>query len=115
MGLITTIIILLHEVPHEIGDIAILIKSGCPKRKAMFLQLLTAIGAILGTIIVLLGGNSIAASWILPFTAGGFIYIATVSVLPDLLEDSTKLGQTLKEIGAFLVGIGLMIVIARLE
>lgn len=50
IGIITTITILLHEVPHEIGDFAILIKSGCSKRKAMALQLLTAVGALSGTI-----------------------------------------------------------------
>lgn len=115
IGLITTITILLHEVPHEIGDFAILIKSGCSKRKAMALQLLTAVGALSGTVIALLGTNGEAAPWVLPFTAGGFIYIATVSVLPELLEESTKLGQSLKEIAALLAGVGLMIVIAGLE
>lgn len=115
IGVITTITILLHEVPHEIGDFAILIKSGCSKRKAMALQLLTAVGALSGTIIALLGTNGEAAPWILPFTAGGFIYIATVSVLPELLEESTKLGQSLKEIAALLAGVGLMIIIAGLE
>lgn len=115
IGLITTITILLHEVPHEIGDFAILIKSGCSKRKAMALQLLTAVGALSGTIIALLGTNGEAAPWVLPFTAGGFIYIATVSVLPELLEESTKLGQSLKEIAALLAGVGLMIIIAGLE
>lgn len=48
-------------------------------------------------------------------TAGGFIYIATVSVLPELLEESTKLYQSIKEISALLAGVGLMIVIAGLE
>lgn len=115
VGVITTITILLHEVPHEIGDFAILIKSGCSKRKAMALQLLTAVGALSGTVIALLGTNGEAAPWVLPFTAGGFIYIATVSVLPELLEESTKLGQSLKEIAALLAGVGLMIVIAGLE
>lgn len=115
IGFITTITILLHEVPHEIGDFAILIKSGCSKRKAMALQLLTAVGALSGTIIALLGTNGEAAPWILPFTAGGFIYIATVSVLPELLEESTKLYQSIKEIAALLAGVGLMIVIANCE
>lgn len=115
IGVITTITILLHEVPHEIGDFAILIKSGCSKRKAMALQLLTAVGALSGTVIALLGSNGEAAPWVLPFTAGGFIYIATVSVLPELLEESTKLLQSLKEIAALLAGVGLMIIIASFE
>lgn len=117
IGIITTITILLHEVPHEIGDFAILIKSGCSKRKAMMLQLLTAVGAVGGTALALFGAGSdnIAASWVLPFTAGGFIYIATVSVLPELLEESTKLMQSLKEILALLCGVALMVFIANFE
>ncbi|XP_017472255.1 PREDICTED: protein catecholamines up [Rhagoletis zephyria] len=117
IGVVTTITILLHEVPHEIGDFAILIKSGCTKRQAMMLQLVTALGAVAGTALALLGasGDDGSTAWVLPFTAGGFIYIATVSVLPELLEESTKLGQSIKEIVAMLIGVGLMIFIAKLE
>ncbi|EDW02805.1 GH10891 [Drosophila grimshawi] len=118
IGIVTTITILLHEVPHEIGDFAILIKSGCSRRKAMLLQLVTALGALAGTALALVGAGSSdgsSAPWVLPFTAGGFIYIATVSVLPELLEESTKLKQSLKEIFALLTGVGLMIVIAKFE
>lgn len=116
VGLITTITILLHEVPHEIGDFAILIQSGCSKRKAMMLQLSTAVGAMLGTVCSLVaeGIGDIATAWILPFTAGGFIYIATVSVIPELLEDS-KIWQSVKEIAALLTGIGMMVLIALYE
>lgn len=115
IGIITTVTILLHEVPHEIGDFAILIKSGCSRRKAMGLQLVTALGAVAGTVLALLGSSGESSPWVLPFTAGGFIYIATVSVLPELLEESTKLGQSLKEIVALLAGVGLMVIIAGLE
>lgn len=115
IGIITTVTILLHEVPHEIGDFAILIKSGCSRRKAMGLQLVTALGALAGTVLALLGSSGEASPWVLPFTAGGFIYIATVSVLPELLEESTKLGQSIKEIVALLAGVGMMVVIATLE
>ncbi|KAL5281624.1 SLC39A7 family protein [Megaselia abdita] len=118
IGIITTVTILLHEVPHEIGDFAILIKSGCSRKKAMLLQLITAVGALAGTAIALYGvgeSNNGVAPWVLPFTAGGFIYIATVSVLPELLEESTKLWQSLKEISALLVGVGLMVIIANYE
>lgn len=82
----------------------------------MLLQLVTAIGALAGCICGLLaeGLGTAASSWILPFTAGGFVYIATVSVIPELLEE-TKLSQSIKEILGLLVGVFLMIVIALNE
>jgi zinc transporter ZupT len=56
----------------------------------MLLQLLTALGAMIGTVVGLLAENAGESSpWILPFTAGGFIYVATVTVIPELLVDST--------------------------
>merc|ERR1712157_588389 len=88
IGVITTLTILLHEVPHEIGDFAILVQSGATKERAMVLQLVTAMGAMMGTVVgLLLGGTFGAVSIILPFTAGGFIYIATVGVIPELLAN----------------------------
>lgn len=115
IGIVTTITILIHEVPHEIGDFAILIKSGCSRKKAMFLQLSTAVGALAGNVLALLGTSEESSPWILPFTAGGFIYIATVSVIPELLEGSTKLMQSLKEIFALLLGVFMMVLITWIE
>ncbi|XP_063041251.1 zinc transporter Slc39a7 [Engraulis encrasicolus] len=117
VGMVTTITILLHEVPHEIGDFAILVQSGCTKRKAMCLQLLTAVGALAGTSCSLLaeGVGAAATAWILPFTAGGFVYIATVTVLPELLVGRSSLGQSLMEILALLFGVGMMVLIAEYE
>uniref|UniRef100_A0A1B6DME4 Zinc transporter SLC39A7 n=1 Tax=Clastoptera arizonana TaxID=38151 RepID=A0A1B6DME4_9HEMI len=116
IGFITTATILLHEVPHEIGDFAILIQSGCSKKKAMLLQLTTAVGALTGTFVSLMaeGIESTSTSWILPFTAGGFIYIATVSVIPELLVD-TQFWQSVKEIFALVVGVSMMVLIAQYE
>ncbi|XP_059474287.1 zinc transporter SLC39A7 isoform X2 [Neocloeon triangulifer] len=116
IGAVTTATILLHEVPHEIGDFAILIQSGCSRKKAMYLQLTTAVGAVTGTLVSLLadGIGGAATHWILPFTAGGFIYIATVSVIPELLVN-TRFGQSVKEIIALLVGVYMMVLIADYE
>lgn len=116
VGIITTLTIFLHEIPHEIGDFAILLQSGCTKKKAMLLQLVTAFGAITGTVISLMaeGADAESIAWILPFTAGGFIYIATVSVIPELLEQ-TNFRQSVCEIFALLCGVGLMMAIAVLE
>jgi len=116
IGMITTLSILFHEIPHEIGDFAILIQSGVPRGKAIALQLLTAVGAITGCAVsLILGGATDAASKIaLPFTAGGFIYIATVHVIPELLEGAS-FKQSVLEIMAMLVGVGMMIIIAQYE
>jgi len=82
----------------------------------MMLQFTTAIGALLGTVCSLLaeGIGNVATAWILPFTAGGFIYIATVSVIPELLQDS-KIGQSIKEIAALITGLAMMVIIAKYE
>jgi len=120
IGFVTTFTVLLHEVPHEIGDFAILVKSGCSKRKAMLLQLVTAVGALMGCVLSVYSADpekiaqAAASSWILPFTAGGFIYIGTVSIIPELLEDCS-LWQSVKEVIALCIGIGMMVIIAELE
>jgi len=116
IGVITTLTILLHEVPHEIGDYAILIQSGVPPRKAIMLQLLTAVGALTGCLVSLFLGGAVdvASKLILPFTAGGFIYIATVSVIPELLEGAT-LKQSIMEVFALLMGVLMMVIITQFE
>ncbi|KAB0394390.1 hypothetical protein E2I00_013371 [Balaenoptera physalus] len=123
LGILTTMTVLLHEVPHEVGDFAILVQSGCSKKQAMRLQLLTAIGALAGTACALLTeggavGSEVAGGtgpgWVLPFTAGGFIYVATVSVLPELLREASPL-QSLLEVLGLLGGVVMMVLIAHLE
>merc|ERR1711953_1611365 len=116
IGIVTTGTILLHEVPHEIGDYAILIQSGVSPQRAIMLQLLTAVGALTGCIVSLVLGGSveIASKLILPFTAGGFIYIATVSVIPELLEGAT-FRQSIMEVVALLLGVAMMVLITQFE
>ncbi|KAL3990762.1 ZIP Zinc transporter family protein [Acanthocheilonema viteae] len=120
VGIVTTITVLVHEIPHEIGDFAILVQSGFNKKKAMLVQLLTALGALAGCVLSLCSANvgelsdAASSNWILPFTAGGFIYIATVTVIPELLEN-TSTWQSTKEVVALLAGIMLMFLIAAYE
>ncbi|XP_060616596.2 zinc transporter SLC39A7 [Anolis sagrei] len=116
VGAVTTLTVLLHEVPHEVGDFAILVQSGCSKRKAMKLQLVTALGALAGTVVSLLaeGAGEAATAWILPFTAGGFIYVATVSVLPELLQESGPI-QSLLQVMGLVAGVAMMVFIAQYE
>ncbi|XP_017771610.1 PREDICTED: zinc transporter ZIP13 homolog [Nicrophorus vespilloides] len=112
LGCLTTFAILVHEIPHEVGDFAILLKSGFSRWEAAKLQLITAGGGLLGSIAAIAfsgASNSIEArtSWIMPFTAGTFLHIALVTVLPDLLkEDDPK--ESFKQLSALLAGIAIM-------
>ncbi|KAJ3654735.1 hypothetical protein Zmor_013906 [Zophobas morio] len=115
LGLLTTFAILVHEIPHEVGDFAILLKSGFSRWDAAVFQILTAGGGLIGSFAAIMcsgATNSIEArtSWILPFTAGTFLHIALVTVLPDLLkEDDPK--ESLKQIVALIGGIFVMAVV----
>ncbi|XP_017948773.2 zinc transporter ZIP13 isoform X1 [Xenopus tropicalis] len=102
VGILTTVAILLHEIPHEVGDFAILLRAGFDRWNAARLQLTTAMGGILGAAFALCAqspkGAGEAVAWILPFTSGGFLYIALVTVLPDLIEEKNirnSFGQVL--------------------
>ncbi|XP_043483025.1 zinc transporter ZIP13 [Leptopilina heterotoma] len=110
LGALTTFAILVHEIPHEVGDFAILLRSGFSRWDAAKAQLLTASGGIFGAMVaVLCSGNGVESrtSWILPFTAGGFLHIGLVSVLPELLKE-TNPKESLKQLGALLAGITIM-------
>ncbi|XP_012287643.1 zinc transporter ZIP13 [Orussus abietinus] len=114
LGAFTTLAILVHEIPHEIGDFAILLKSGFTRWDAARAQLLTATGGILGALIAIScsggGGVESKTSWILPFTAGGFLHIGMVTVLPELLQESNP-RESLKQFAALLGGIVSMAVL----
>ena len=85
------------------------------RRGAMLSQLATATACLAGTVVGLLAHNlAESTTWILPFTAGGFIYIACTTVLPDLLQDNS-LSQSVKEIVAMCVGVGSMLLIGLFE
>ncbi|XP_049980237.1 zinc transporter ZIP13 isoform X5 [Alexandromys fortis] len=92
IGLLTTMAILLHEIPHEVGDFAILLRAGFDRWTAAKLQFSTALGGLLGACFAICTqspkGVGETVVWTLPFTSGGFLYIALVNVLPDLLEEN---------------------------
>jgi len=91
LGITTTAAILLHEIPHEFGDFAILLKSGFDRWEAARAQISTALVGLLGALVALAfessDGLETLLMYILPFTAGGFLNIALVSVVPELMEE----------------------------
>lgn len=90
VGIMTTIAIVIHEVPHEIGDYAILIRSGFSTTQAIRSQFLTSLGGLAGACFGLMSADAEQeALWILPFTVGGFLYISLCSLIPDMSEQET--------------------------
>lgn len=115
VGITTTVAVFFHEIPHEVGDYAILIQSGFTKMEAMKVQFVTAIGALTGTVFTLITGRVTEnSSAILAFTAGGFIYISMVSVIPTLLHKSSA-KETVYEVVGISLGIGMMAIIGLYE
>ena len=108
IGLATTIAVVLHEIPQELGDYAILRSAGFSRRQALFWNFMSAVAAILGAVIVLAldVDVEIAAQKILAFTAGGFIYL--VMILLKRLEEEAPVRKAFGQIVMIVVGVGLM-------
>lgn len=115
IGLLTTMAILLHEIPHEVGDFAILLRAGFDRWTAAKLQFSTALGGLLGACFAICmqspKGVEETVVWILPFTSGGFLYIALVNVLPDLLEEDDP-WHSLQQVLLLCSGIVVMVLLS---
>ena len=92
VGLIATVAILLHELPHELGNFSVLVHGGYDRRKALLLNCLSASVAFVGAGAVIFAGKELGAfaAYVLPASAGCFIYISVVGLLPGLIRDSDK-------------------------
>ncbi|KAG8452418.1 hypothetical protein GDO86_004282 [Hymenochirus boettgeri] len=82
-GLSTTIAVFCHELPHELGDFAVLMQSGVPMRKVLFFSLVSTFLSYLGMIVGTVASQSSAQiiPWIFAVTAGIFLYVALVDMV----------------------------------
>lgn len=105
VGVSTTAAILLHEIPQELGDFAMLIHGGFPVKRAIRMNFLTGLFALFGAVLTyfFLGLAPAAISVLLPLTAGGFLYIALADLIPQLHEPGT-LRQALFQIALLAAG-----------
>jgi len=92
LGVITTLAVAAHEIPQEIGDFGILVYGGFSKSKALLFNLLSALTAMAGAVIAYFSFNQIVwlKGFLIPFTAGGFLYIALVDLIPELHKEAEK-------------------------
>ena len=116
LGITTTLAIVLHEIPQEMGDFGVLIHGGLSVKRALAFNFLSAITALLGAILSIAIGPHVQGYTValVPITAGGFIYIAGSDLLPELQHD-VKVGRSLLQFALILLGIGIMAMLVFLE
>jgi zinc and cadmium transporter len=116
LGFTTTLAIVLHEIPQEMGDFGILIHGGLSVKKALAFNLLSASAAIIGTVLSLTIGPHVQGYTVslVPITAGGFIYIAGSDLIPELQHD-VKLNKSVLQFAMILIGLGIMAALVFLE
>jgi len=112
LGIATLVAVVAHEIPQEIADFGVLVYAGYSKMKAILLNFLTALAAIIGATVAILFSNSIEnfTSFIIPITAGGFIYIAIADLMPELNKEKS-LFKSFIQLMVIALGIGIMLVL----
>jgi len=118
IGITTSIAVILHEIPHEIGNFSIFVHGGLSIRNALLLNFLSALTAICGAIISLVIGAHIQGytTILVPITAGGFIYIAGSDLTPELHHGcDTKISDSLIQFVCMLAGVAMMALLVLLD
>lgn len=109
LGIITSLLIMSHELPQEIANFGVLIHGGMKRRKALFYnflaQLTSVLGGILGFFFLSLKDYSV---YLLPLAAGGFLYIAIGDLVPEVFKEKNKIKQIINILSLIL---GLLVLI----
>jgi zinc and cadmium transporter len=114
IGMVTTLAIIFHEIPHELGNFSIMVFGGFGKSKALFYNFLSALTAMLGAVVgyEMAGLVNNFSVFLLPFSAGGFIYIAASDLLPELHKEK-DLKKANLSFAAFFLGLIFMWIMSR--
>ena len=116
LGLATTLAVVLHEIPQEIGDFGILLHGGYTRKRALFLNFVTALSAVLGAIVAILISQFTPhlTEFLVPFAAGGFIYIAGSDLVPELHKE-TNAKKSFFQLLMAILGVLIMMALLLLE
>jgi zinc and cadmium transporter len=117
LGIATVVAVALHEIPQELGDFGVLVHAGLKPRRALWLNLLSASFAVLGAVLALslesvFGG--VVERFLVPMTAGGFVYIAGTDLIPELHKEPAPVKSLLQLLG-LTAGVGVMALLLVLE
>ncbi len=112
LGLATTVAVVLHEIPQEIGDFGVLIYGGFTKKKALIYNLISGLSAVAGALFAFAISNIAQALPILAaLGAGSFIYIALADLIPQVHKEKGAPTQ----VAAFMLGIATMLLLLLME
>lgn len=116
VGIATTIAVILHEIPQEIGDFAVLIHAGYTKKKALLWNFVSALASFIGLAIVFIFGNIVenASLFFIPIAAGGFIYIAVADLIPEL-HKTKEVKHSIIQLVIIMLGVLSMVALTLLE
>jgi zinc and cadmium transporter len=94
LGLTTTLAVATHEIPQEVGDVAILLRAGYSRQRAFTLNVLSGVGGILGAAAMVLAAKVVpqVLPYVLAFAAGNFLYVAMADLIPDLHKTNPRSG-----------------------
>ncbi len=108
-GIVTTLLIIGHEIPQELGDFGVLVYGGFSEKKALLFNLLSQLTAVTGGIAgFLLAGAAGFTELLLPFAAGGFVYIAASDLIPELHKEN-NLKKSMISFAFFVIGVLFML------
>ena len=116
VGIATTIAVILHEIPQEIGDFGVLLHGGFSRGKAIIFNFFTALTSIIGAIVALIISSYTEniTSIAIPFAAGAFIYIAGSDLIPELHKEVSP-KKSLIQLIAIVLGVCVMLSLLLLE
>lgn len=113
LGMVTTIAVVAHEIPHELGDFFLLIYGGLTNTKALWYNFLSALTAVLGTIVIFIFSKDIlsVSPYLIGFAAGNFLYIAASDLIPELHQKHHVIVSVMQTI-CLLIGIIIMQIVS---
>jgi zinc and cadmium transporter len=117
LGIATTVAVIFHEIPQEMGDFGVLVYGGFSKKKAVLFNFATALTAVIGALIALALGSVIEGftPLLIPFAAGNFIYIAGSDLIPELRKDTPELKKSALQLTFLVLGVIPMVLLLLLE
>jgi zinc and cadmium transporter len=117
-GVVTTLAVMFHEIPQEIGDFGVLVYGGYSPRRALLYNFLSGLTAVLGAVVALVLGTRVEgfADYLLPVTAGAFLYVAGSDLIPELnRRHSQSAAKSAGQLVMMVLGAGVMLLPGLLE